>query len=95
MDTLQLREREELEILLLDCPSYAWLVKTEVYLHYLWRSADKFAAGFEIVLARSREELITWEQTKIMVMFLRCLRFVFGAHLLQRESSLWWGRREL
>ena len=26
--------------LYLDCPAYVWLVKMEVYLNYLWRSAD-------------------------------------------------------
>ena len=30
----------------------------------------------------------------MMAMFLRCLRFVFGGHLLSRESALWWSRRE-
>ena len=30
----------------------------------------------------------------MMAMFLRCLRFVFGGHLLQQESSLWWSRRD-
>ena len=29
-----------------------------------------------------------------MAMFLRCLRFVFGGHQLQRESALWWSRKE-
>lgn len=61
---------------------------------FLWRSADKFATGFEVVRARCRKELVTWEQTKMMAMFLRCLRFTFGGHLLRRESALWWSRRE-
>jgi hypothetical protein len=94
IDRLRVESRDELEVVLEDCPSYAWAVKTEVYLHYLWRSADKFATGFEVVLARSRQDLVTWEQTKMMAMFLRCLRFVFGGHQLQRESALWWSRRE-
>ena len=91
---LRLEAREDLEIVLHDCPSYAWALKTEVYLNFLWRSADKFATGFEVVRARCRAELVTWEQTKMMAMFLRCLRFVFGGHLLRRESALWWSRRE-
>lgn len=86
--------RQELEIVLTDCPSYAWAVRTEVYLNYLWRSADKFATGFEVIRARSRRDLVRWEETKMMAMFLRCLRFVFGGYELRRESALWWGRRE-
>lgn len=51
-ELLREQDREQLEILLFDCPSYAWPVKTEAYLNFLWRSADKFATGFEVVLAR-------------------------------------------
>ena len=82
------------EVEFADCPSHAWPVRTSVYLDYLWRSADKFATGFEVVRARCRSDFVTWEQTKMMAMFLRCLRFVFGGHLLSRESALWWSRRE-
>lgn len=94
MNRLRLEDLESLGIELTDCPSYAWPVKTSVYMDYLWRSADKFATGFEVVRARCRQDLVTWEQTKMMAMFLRCLRFVFGGHLLRRESALWWSRRE-
>jgi hypothetical protein len=82
------------EVELADCPSHAWPVKTSVYIDFLWRSADKFATGFEVVRARCRNDFVTWEQTKMMAMFLRCLPFVFGGHLLSRESALWWSRRE-
>lgn len=91
---LQSQERDSLEIVLADCPSYAWAVRTEVYLNYLWRSADKFATGFEVVRAKCRNDTIRWEQTKMMAMFLRCLRFVFGGFEIRRESALWWSRRE-
>ena len=91
---LEEEDRRSLEVVLEDCPTYAWAIKTEKYLDFLWRSADKFATGFEVVRARCRQDLITWEQTKIMAMFLRCLRFVFGGHQLRRESALWWSRRE-
>ena len=94
MRRLRWYPQEELEISLPDCPSYVWPIKTEVYLNFLWRSADKFASGFEVVRARCRPDLVTWEQTKMMAMFLRCLRFVLGGHQLSRESALWWSRRE-
>ena len=77
-----------------DCPTHAWAVDTSTYLLFLRRTANKYAAGFEIVHATCARELVTWEQTKIMAMFLRCLRFVFGGHLLRRESALWWSRRQ-
>lgn len=93
-ERLEAEAGEEVETLLGDCPEYAWCIRTRVYLNYLWRSADKFATGFEIVLARSNREHVTWEQTKMMAVFLRCLRFVFGGHMLERESALWWSRRD-
>ena len=92
---LRLEDPEDWDIVISGCPSYAWAVNTDVYLDFLWRSADKFATGFEVVRAHCHRDLITWEQTKMMAMFLRCLRFVFGGHQLQRESALWWSRREL
>jgi hypothetical protein len=85
---------EDGEILMPECPPYAWAIKAEVYLNFLWRSADKFATGFEVVRAHCHQNLTTWEQTKMMAMFLRCLRFVFGGHQLAQESALWWSRRE-
>ena len=75
----------------LDCPSY---VKTRVYLDYLWRNADKFATGFELIQAKC-QDLVTWKQTKMMAMFLRSLRFVFGGHQLSRGSTLWWSKRKM
>ena len=94
MERLRLGPREELEVIHIDCPAYAWAIKTEVYLSFLWRGADKFASLFETIRARCRQDLVTWEQTKMMAMALRCLRFVLGCHQLHRESALWWSRRE-
>jgi hypothetical protein len=80
------------------CPSSIWAVRTDVYLDFLWRSVDKFATGFEIIRSPhfgqpSKQPTATWEQTKMIAMFLRCLRFVLAASDLQREPSLWSSRR--
>lgn len=93
-DRLDLEEGQGSAILLSECPSYVWAIKTEVFIDFLWRSADKFATGFEVVRARSRKGFTTWEETKMMAMFLRCLRYVCGGHLLQQEGALWHGKRE-
>jgi hypothetical protein len=91
-------EEEDMEdqgqdTMVLNCPSYVWAIQTKVYLNYLWRSADKFATGFELIHAKN-QKLVTWEQTKMMAMFLGCLRSVFCAHQLSRESALWWSKKE-
>lgn len=70
------------------CPSYAWAIQTREYLSFLWRSVDKFAIGFEVVRARARSDLVMWEQTKMMAMFLRCLHYVLGGQGIERESAL-------
>ena len=93
-DRLRQIPPDDLVVSLDDCPSYAWAVKTEVHLGFVWRSLDKFATGFEVIRARCRQDLVTWEQTKMMAMFLRCLRFVLGGQRLRHESALWWSRRE-
>lgn len=76
------------------CPSYVWGVNTEVYLGFLRRSANKFTMGFETVLANVQKGYTSQEETKMMAMFLRCLKLVFGGHQLQRESALWWSRKD-
>lgn len=73
----------------LDCPTYAWPIKTSSYLDYIWRIADKFAISFEVVRAGCNLSFTTWEQTKMMAMFLRCLRFALSGYPLSQESSLW------
>ena len=92
---LQGEDRSSLEIEMVECPDYAWPVRTKNYLDFLWRSVDKFATGFEVVHAQSRTTMVTWEQTKMMFAFLRCLRFVIGGHQLEPESAMWCSKRTL
>ena len=91
---LEREGRENLEIILDACPSTVWPIRTSVYTQFLYRNVDKFATGFEVALARCQRDYVTWEQTKIMAMFLRCLRFALNAHRFSREAALWWGTRE-
>jgi hypothetical protein len=91
---LEREAQDRLEIILVDCPTYVWPIRTAVYTDFLWRNIDKFATGFEVALARCADDFVTWEQTKIMAMFLRCLRFALNSHDYSRESALWWSRRE-
>ncbi|KAM0721321.1 hypothetical protein Q7P37_003025 [Cladosporium fusiforme] len=81
-DRLSLEDTQQPAMLLTECQSYAWVVKTEVFIDFLWRSVD------------NRRDFTTWEQTKIMAMFLRCLRYVCGGHLLEQEGALWHSKRE-
>ena len=71
-----------------------WPLRTASYLNYLRHNANKFCVGFEHMRGRCIERETSWEDTKMMVVFLRCLRFSVGSFDLARESSLWWSRRE-
>lgn len=92
---LEVEDRDSLETTMVDCPGYAWPVRTKNYLDFLWRSVDKYATGFEIIHAQSRTTMVTWEQTKMMFAFLRCLRFVIGGHQLEPETAMWASKRTL
>jgi hypothetical protein len=70
-------------------PTCIWAVKTSTFLPFVTRQVNKYATGFEFLRARCSTGFITWEQTKMMAMFLRCLRFTVGGHQLSRESALW------
>ena len=75
-------------------PEYVWAIPSVVYTQYLRRHAGKFYTGFELIRATSSPEVKTWEQTKMMTMFLRCLRYATGGHQLARENALWTKRKE-
>jgi hypothetical protein len=74
-------------------PPSVWAVPTLTFVPFLRRQVDKFTTGFEMALGRCQPGYVTWEQTKIMAMFLRLLRFCINAEPLRQESSLWWHRR--
>ncbi|KAF5660631.1 hypothetical protein FDENT_13689 [Fusarium denticulatum] len=75
--------------------SYLWVVSTPIFVDYVWHNINKFTTGFELIRAQRSGGLTTWEQTKMMDMFLRCLRVAVGGHDYSREGALWWSRREL
>ncbi|KAJ3453134.1 hypothetical protein MRS44_018789 [Fusarium solani] len=76
-------------------PPHLWAVRSPVFVDFVWHNINKFTTGFELVQAQCPAGLTTWEQTKIMDMFLRCLRVAVGGHDYSREGALWWSRREL
>lgn len=76
-------------------PPHLWAVHSSVFVDFVWHNINKFTTGFELVRAKCSAGLTTWEQTKIMDMFLRCLRVAVGGHDYSRKGALWWSRREL
>lgn len=91
---MQNRLRESLYIYLEARLLYVWTVKTQVYLNFIQRSVDKFATSFELTRRFCRTNFVSWEQTKMLATLLRCLRFFLSNSQVDRESALWWSRRD-
>lgn len=52
-------------------------------------NVNKFCVGFEAVYSINDRHFVTWEHTRMMMMFLRCLQFSYTGGLLQRVSGCW------
>ena len=50
---------------------------------------NKFCVGFELVSSLSSQQWVTWEHTRVMLMFLRCLRFSYGGGHPREAAGLW------
>jgi hypothetical protein len=50
---------------------------------------NKFCTGFEIVYSLGSQHWVSWEHTRIMLMFLRCLRFSYGGGHPQEAAGCW------
>lgn len=62
---------------------------TSVVLHWLRWSINKFCVGFEMVYSHHDRNFVTWEHTRIMLMFLRCLQFSYSGGLIQKVGGCW------
>ncbi|KAJ5129708.1 uncharacterized protein N7515_005747 [Penicillium bovifimosum] len=64
-------------------------------LYWFHWNINKFCVGFESVYSIDDRHFVTWEHTRVMMMFLRCLQFSYGGGLIERVSGCWrdvWSR---
>ena len=66
-----------------------WIVSSKVFLQFLKTNINKFVLGFETTYCLSDRRLVSWEHTKIMIMFLRLLRCSYTSVILEKETPLW------
>ncbi|KAI1671853.1 hypothetical protein L13192_02712 [Pyrenophora tritici-repentis] len=66
-----------------------YTVSTVTVLNWLRWNINKFCVGFEMVYSLNNHHFVTWEHTRIMLMFLRCLQFSYSSGLIQRAGGLW------
>ena len=62
---------------------------TSTVLSWCQWNINKFCVGFEMVYSLSQRPWVTWEHTRVMLMFLRCLRYSYG-HRHPREAAGCW-----
>ncbi|PVH90385.1 hypothetical protein DM02DRAFT_547899, partial [Periconia macrospinosa] len=62
---------------------------TSTLLKWLRWNINKFCVGFEMVYGIKDSHFVTWEHTRIMLMFLRCLQFSYSSGLIQKAGGLW------
>lgn len=62
---------------------------TAVYLTFIRNNINKLTTGFEYVHSLRVKDLVRWEHTKMMIMFLRLLKFSHGGHALGRHMAVW------
>ena len=68
-------------------PYYSF--RTTTMLRWLRWNINKFCVGFETVFSSQSSHFITWEHTRLMLMFLRCLRVSYGSGLIQKSAGCW------
>jgi hypothetical protein len=70
-----------------------YTIPTFHFLLFLRANINKFAWAFEYTLATCEPNYISWERTKLMVLFLRYLRLSIGSQNLAAESVIWLDRK--
>ncbi|KAH7114180.1 hypothetical protein B0J13DRAFT_533688 [Dactylonectria estremocensis] len=62
---------------------------TDNLLRWMRWNINKFCVGFEMVYSFQDPHFVTWEHTRIMLMFLRCLQFSYSGGLIQKVGGCW------
>lgn len=66
-----------------------YTLPTSTLLRWFRWNINKFCVGFEMVYSLNDRHFVTWEHTRMMLMFLRCLPFSYSGGLLERVSGCW------
>ncbi|KJK87933.1 hypothetical protein H633G_08218 [Metarhizium anisopliae BRIP 53284] len=62
---------------------------TETLLRWLRWNINKFCVGFETVYSFQDPRFVTWEHTRVILMFLRCLQYSYSGGLMQKSGGCW------
>ena len=62
-------------------------------LKFFRKNINRATTAFEYIYKLREKHFIDWEYTKLIIMLLRFLKFIYSSHLLRDEFALWWDRR--
>ena len=62
---------------------------TATITEWLRWNINKFSVGFETICSSQDPYFFTWEHTRVMLMFLRCLEFSYSGGLIQKAGGCW------
>ncbi|KAL7903984.1 hypothetical protein GGI35DRAFT_484874 [Trichoderma velutinum] len=62
---------------------------TNTLLQWIRWNVNKFCMGFEMVHSFQDPHFVTWEHTRVMLMFLRCLQFSYAGGLIKKVGGCW------
>ena len=68
---------------------YFYSMPSQIFFGFLRSQINKYCLGFEYLYARSSSEDIRWEQSQLMILFLRMLRLCSTGALLGRETAVY------
>jgi hypothetical protein len=71
-----------------------WRFSSSTFLQFIWCNLNKFTTAFEYVHSLTTRDFVSWEHSKMMICFLRLMKFGYGSHRLRSESALWWDHKD-
>ena len=68
---------------------------TETFLSWIRWNLNRLCLGFELVYTLQPHTVVHWEHTRVMMMFLRALMYIYGGqgHHMKQSNGLWLDRR--
>ena len=70
-----------------------WRIPTKMILKFFRKNINRIITAFEYVYGLREKYFIDWEYIKLIIIFLRFLKFIYNSHLLRDKSVLWWNHR--
>ena len=65
-----------------------WRIPIKVIVKFLAKNINRIITAFEYVYGLGEKNFVNWKYIKIIIMFLRFLKYAYGNYLLRNKSAL-------